>query len=114
MERPLCPVCQQRPRAINYIKESRTHYRSRCENCVRKNRNLPKRKPRWQQHGYKKKPTCDKCGFRARYSAQLVVYHIDGNLQNCDLKNLRTVCLNCIEAIKRSDLPWRAGDLEPD
>ena len=70
--------------------------------------------PRWQTSGYKKKPACDRCGFRARYSAQLLVYHVDGNLHNTDVRNLKTVCLNCVEEIKRSDLPWQRGDLEPD
>jgi hypothetical protein len=114
MKRPVCPVCQQRPCAINYIKEDQTHYRSRCENCIRKNRNLPKRKPRWEQAGYKKKLVCDHCGFRARYSAQILVYHVDGRLDNCDYKNLKSVCKNCEVELAKSVLPWRRGDLEAD
>lgn len=114
MKRPICPACGQRPCAVNYIKEDVTHYRSRCESCARKNRGIKPRKPRWQEAGYKKKPACDKCGFKAKFSAQLLVYHIDGNLNHCEPKNLKTVCLNCVEELKRSDLPWRRGDLEPD
>jgi len=82
--------------------------------CIRKNKKIKPQIARWQSVGYKKKPACDKCGFRAKYPAQLLVYHIDGNLNHCDLKNLKTVCLNCVEEIKRSDLPWKKGDLEPD
>jgi hypothetical protein len=70
--------------------------------------------PRWQRAGYKKKTQCDRCGFRSRFSAQLVVYHVDGNLNNSDIKNLKTICLNCVVDVKKSDVTWRAGDLEPD
>lgn len=69
---------------------------------------------RWQQAGYKKKPTCDLCGFSAKYSAQLLVYHQDGDLNNTAVRNLKTVCQNCAIALARSNLPWRPGDLEPD
>lgn len=114
MKRPICPACQQRVRAVNYYKEGVPHYRSRCEVCIKKNKKIKPPVPRWQAAGYKKKPTCDRCGFRARYSAQLLVYHVDGNLNNTDVRNLKTVCLNCVEEVKRSDLPWQRGDLEPD
>ena len=112
--RPLCEVCNTRPRAVAYHKYDRIYYRSRCSACISKARGKKKPTPRWQLSGYKKKPACDRCGFRARYSAQLLVYHVDGNLHNTDVRNLKTVCLNCVEEIKRSDLPWQRGDLEPD
>ena len=57
---------------------------------------------------------CDRCGFRAKYKAQLLVYHVDGNMNNTAVRNLKTICLNCVEEVKRSDLPWQRGDLEPD
>lgn len=114
MKRPLCPVCNQRPRAINYYKEGIAHYRSRCETCTKKNKKLKTPTPRWSIRGYKKKMSCDVCNFKARYSSQTVVYHIDGNLNNAELPNLRSVCRNCIEAVARSDLTWRRGDLAPD
>ena len=50
-------------------------------------------------------PTCDKCGFRAKYPAQLLVYHLDGNLNNNAGYNLRTVCLNCVVEVQKQDLP---------
>jgi hypothetical protein len=43
-----------------------------------------------------------------------LVYHMDGNLNNNTLRNLKTVCQNCVIEIAKSDLPWRPGDLEPD
>jgi len=70
--------------------------------------------PRWKSTGYQKKNKCDRCGFRARFSAQISVYHVDGRLDNVDVKNLRSVCKNCEVELSRSDLPWRLGDLEPD
>ena len=71
-------------------------------------------KARWQQAGYKKKAACDRCGFRARHHTQLMVYHVNGDLNDCDYRNLKTVCLNCSVELTRLDLPWRRGDLEPD
>jgi hypothetical protein len=44
----------------------------------------------------------------------LLVFHVDGNLNNSEQRNLKTVCLNCVELLKKSDVTWRPGDLEPD
>lgn len=114
MNRPLCQSCNQRPCAVNYHRDGVPHYRSRCETCLRKNRGLKPREPRWLKAGYKKKPACDRCGFKARHHSQLLVHHMDGNLANCELRNLRTVCLNCTADLKRSNSTWRPGDLLPD
>ena len=114
MQRPTCKACDQRPCAVNYIKDGAKHYRSRCETCLRKGRGLKKRVPRWEAAGYKKKMVCDKCGFKARYSAQTLVYHVDGDLNNVALKNLKTVCQNCEVDLAKSDSMWRPGDLQPD
>jgi len=112
--RPLCLNCNQRPRAIAYYREGNIQHRRLCEYCIKRGKRVPIPTPRWQQVGYKKKTTCDRCGFKSKYSAQLIVYHIDGNLNNNSLRNLKTVCLNCTIDIKRADLPWKPGDLEPD
>lgn len=114
MIRPICQNCKQRPRAVAYHKYDRIYYRSKCSYCLKKSKKLATPKPKWSLNGYKKKPTCDRCGFRAKYSAQLLVYHVDGNLNNSELRNLKTICLNCVEEVKRATLPWRPGDLEPD
>jgi hypothetical protein len=114
MDRPICPACQQRFCAVNYYSNTGVHYRSRCEQCIKRNRRVKPPEPRWKTAGYKKKPTCDRCGFKSKYSAQLVVYHIDGNLHNTALRNLKTVCQNCVIDVAKTDLPWRPGDLEPD
>lgn len=114
MQRPVCQACGQRLCAVNYIKEDVTHYRSRCETCLRKGRGLKPRLPRWQSAGYNKKPACDRCGFRARHVSQLLVMHVDGNLNNVELRNLRTVCLNCEADLRRLQSVWQPGDLAPD
>jgi hypothetical protein len=114
MNRPNCTACNQRLCAINYTRDGITHYRSRCDACIKKGRRIRAPEPRWASTGYKKKPTCDRCGFRAKYSMQLMVYHVDSNLNNSSLRNLKTVCQNCAVEIKKLDLTWRPGDLEPD
>jgi hypothetical protein len=112
--RPICGVCQQHLVSINYVRKGKTHYRSVCNQCLKKGRKLLPPKPRWQIAGYKKKQSCDRCGFRKRYDSQLLVYHIDGNLNNVAETNLRTVCLNCSVDIAKTGLPWQRGDLEAD
>jgi hypothetical protein len=114
MKRPICTVCQQRPCAVNYHSQDTVHYRSKCDTCSRKHKKLKPREPKWKKQGYKKKSICDLCGFKARIASQILVYHIDGDLNNVEHRNLRSVCRNCVEDIKRQDRPWRRGDLEPD
>lgn len=114
MLRPFCQSCNKNYAANNYIKEGVRHYRSRCEYCIKRNKNIKQASPRWKQAGYKKKTTCDTCGFRGVYASQIVVYHIDGNLNNCDLINLRSICLCCVELVKRRNLTWKIGDIEAD
>ena len=114
MERPVCPACNQRFCAINCYRDDKVYYRSKCEYCIKRNRQIKVPDPRWKASGYKKKTTCDRCGFRSKYAAQLMVYHVDGNLNNTGLRNLKTICLNCVEEVRRADLPWRPGDLKED
>ena len=114
MERPICTACNQKLCAVNYHRAGVAHYRTRCEPCISKQRRIKAPVPRWQTAGYKKKATCDKCGFKSKYAAQLLVYHIDGNLHNTTVRNLKTICLNCTVEIKKSDLPWAPGELTPD
>jgi hypothetical protein len=110
----MCSACRQRPVAINYWRDQKPHYRSRCDVCIKRKRQPRAAVPRWRQSGYEKKMRCDCCGFRARYAAQIIVYHVDGDLNHNDAKNLKSVCQNCAVAINRGDSFWRPGDLEPD
>ena len=112
--RPTCKACNQRPVAVNYRREDAVYYRKTCDNCIRRGRKEKAPVARWQSAGYKKKTACDRCGFRSRYASQLLVYHVDGRLTNTELSNLRTVCLNCVEEVKRLDIPWVPNQLQAD
>lgn len=109
--RKLCRSCGKRPVAVNYIKENRTYYRSKCDHCAR---GLGNGRPRWELAGYKKKTKCDKCGYASKHLEQFDVYHIDGDLNNCRPTNLKSVCANCQRLLHVLGLPWRQGDLTPD
>jgi hypothetical protein len=112
--RPLCKVCGLNAAAINGYHNNKVYYRGRCNACIRRGRKLKPQPPRWAASGYRKKTACDRCGFQARHVSQLMVYHVNGDLTDSELRNLKTVCLNCAVLITRQDLPWRRGDLEPD
>lgn len=64
--------------------------------------------------GFKKRNICDRCGFRSKYASQISVYHMDGDLNNVEPRNLKCVCRNCQIEVAKSDLIWRSGDLVPD
>lgn len=112
--RPYCQSCNKNPAAVNRKYNGKTYYRSRCSICIRRNKKARVPTPRWKTAGYKKKATCDRCGFKSVHHSQMLVYHVDGNLNNCSLVNLKTICLNCSADIKRLEFPWRPGDLAPD
>lgn len=112
--RPLCKTCNKNLAAINGYHRDKIYYRSRCNSCIRINKKIKPAKPRWLIAGYKKKTTCDRCGFRARHHTQLTVYHVNGDLNDCATLNLKTICLNCVAEVVRLELPWRPGDISPD
>lgn len=112
--RPLCAVCSKNPAAINYKRGDITYFRSRCDVCIRRKKKVAVPKPSWFKNGYKKKPHCEKCGFKAKYKDQLYVFYVDGDLSNAVFTNLRTICANCQIAIAHEGLGWRQGDLVPD
>jgi len=110
--RPLCK-CGLKPAAVNYRKNGRTYYRTRCERCNYQGQDAAG-VPAWQRKGYKKKNHCEKCGFASSHSEQFDVYHIDGDLRNCRFRNLKTVCANCQRILQKTGVKWRQGDLTPD
>ena len=112
--RPICETCNKNYRAINYIKNDVTHYRSLCNECRMKREKKKPGKPNWTKSGYKKKATCDLCGFKSLFSSQITVFHIDGDLENINLTNLRSICLNCVEVVKKKEVTWKRGDLKVD
>lgn len=111
MLRNLCKICSTRPVAINYYKKGKPFFRTKCDHCSRSRKEGV---PRWKKLGYKKKLQCDKCGYMSRYTEQFNVFYIDGNPQNCNFTNLKTVCANCQRILHKFKLPWRQGDLTPD
>ena len=113
MERKICPTCNQRPVAVNYVREDVVHYRSICDVCSRGGRKH-KPTPSWHKTGYRKKPACERCGFKFKLTEQSAVFYADGNLKNNNHFNLKTVCLNCVHEVQKSKLPWRQGPLVPD
>ena len=106
--RPLCS-CGRYPVSINYYKDGKAHYRSLCGPCMR-----GVKQPRWLTAGYKPKNICDKCGYRSAHPEVFNVFHVDGDLNNCRLNNLKTVCANCARVLHKEGVRWRQGDLVPD
>lgn len=103
--RPICPACNSKPVAINYKKGDKVHYRAKCDSCTRKGKKVL---PRWVKVGYKKKPACECCGFKARFPEQLDVCFVDNNPNNTVLTNIKTVCLNCYAVVVTMKLGWNA------
>jgi len=110
--RPLCEKCRQKPAAINYYKNKKPYYRRSCESCARSG--TASRLPGWQRAGYSKRNFCEKCGFKSKHPEQFDVYHIDGDLNNCRHRNLKTICANCQRIVQKHGYQWRQGDLVPD
>lgn len=117
MIRPICNTCNKNVCAPNYYKNNKRYWRKKCALCLiedKKHKTNSIRIPRWKKKGYKKKSTCDLCGFKATYNSQILVFHIDGNLNNNELINLRSICLCCVEIVKRKNITWKIGDIVPD
>ena len=112
--RPICTNCNKNYKAINYIRDGVTHYRIICDECGRKKKKLKPRKNKWVKSGYKKKATCDLCGFHSVMTSQITVFHVDGDLENIKVSNLRSICLNCVEIVKKKEVTWKRGDLQVD
>lgn len=91
----MCQSCRVNPAAINYIKDGRKHYRSKCGTCLKNKKSIRPNISAWQKSGYKKKIVCEMCGFKGMDLRQLTVFYLDGNMNNNSWTNLKTVCANC-------------------
>lgn len=109
--RKLCKQCNLRPVAINYYKKNKTYYRSKCDHCARGHNES---RPMWYLSGYKKKNSCDRCGFKSIHQETFNVFHVDGNLSNCRHGNLKTVCANCQRVLHKEGVKWKQGGLSAD
>ena len=107
--RPTCETCGQRPKAVNYRKDARIFYRKKCEQCLKLHKPV---KPLWVDSGYKVKRNCEACGFKPVFRSQVIVFYIDGDLNNINNRNLKTVCLNCKAELAKTG--WSRGSLTPD
>jgi len=115
MKRPLCNTCRSKPRAYGYKKGTKIYWRSLCDTCIRKKKNLRVNGPtRWFLSGYRKKTRCELCGFKAIHESQMDVFHVDGNRNNTSIYNLKTICSNCQRLKSTQELGWSIGDLEVD
>jgi len=99
---------------MNYWKNGTPHYRKLCYSCKKAKPKARTRICNWEKAGYKKKSTCDVCGFKSLYPSQITVFHVDGDLTNVNYTNLKSICLNCVEVVKRKEITWRRGDLQVD
>ena len=114
-DRPICQKCTKKPCAVNYKKGEKVYYRKTCDSCARKVKmKQPIQKPRWETAGYKMLDTCEKCGFKAQFPQQLAVHFVDGNLNNTDWRNLKTVCQNCYIELKIRGIGWLKSALVAD
>jgi protein-arginine kinase activator protein McsA len=113
MSRPLCSVCKANPAAINYKSADKIRYRKICSSCARKGKKN-KEMPAWVKAGYKKKLGCERCNFKAKFTNQIFVFHIDGNLKNNAWTNLRSVCANCRIELQHTTSTWRENPLIAD
>lgn len=105
MERPTCNECRKNLCAINYRKNDQIYYRKFCDPCLRKR--VKKNTPSWITLGYKKKNSCESCGFVSKINEQLTVVEYN--------KSFKTVCLNCeAEFLTYKRLVIKKGDLKPD
>lgn len=111
MTRHLCKKCGQNPAAVNYYKSGKVYYRSQCDHCARGHKES---RPPWLLSGYKKKNSCDRCGFRSSHQEVFNVFHVDGNLTNCRHSNLKTVCANCQRVLHKEGIKWKQGGLTAD
>ena len=114
MNNRICPSCNQKPRAINYHRLGKTYYRSLCISCTHKKKKTKTRAPNWFRSGYRKKERCDRCGFKFKFPDQSNVFYVDGNIENINWANLKTICLNCQQEIKRANVKWCPGEIVPD
>lgn len=84
------------PRSKKGIDEQgRTRYRTQCNKCIYKQRQLPK------------KDACEKCGLKPASKKDLHKDHIDGDRSNNDMSNIQTLCAECHKEKTKVNEDWR-------
>ena len=110
----LCLICGRNPVALSgKTSTGRLRFKKRCEACIKRSRaiRLNVHRDLILRH---KKSFCEECGFVAVNSCQLDVDHLDGNRENSDSKNLRTLCANChrLKTVLNGDHKFYRGRLQ--
>lgn len=114
MSHKICNTCNKRPSLINYIRNGVTYYRKYCYYCLKKKKlDQDQAKQLLRKSGYKKKTTCDRCGFISKTAEQMSIHYKDGNSYNVSVNNLRTYCSNCSIEVKVNPLSDKR-DILPD
>lgn len=72
--------------------QGRPIYRALCDRCHRERHGIARDSREYVAH---KGPICEECGFVPVHPCQLDVDHIDGNHENDNPANLKTLCANC-------------------
>ena len=88
--RPLCQQCNLSLAKQNGTsKYGFTKWHKYCASCAKANYN--------KKNGYllHKKSKCEKCGFVPEDKCQLDLIYKDGNSNNTEKQNIKTLCANC-------------------
>lgn len=102
-DRPNCEKCKKNttPASGDPRPNGTRYYLRLCRGCEhlekygRRNHFKRQYHKRGREYIRYKKDQCEDCGFKAIHACQLDVDHVDGNRQNNELANLRTLCANC-------------------
>lgn len=101
MSNKICKTCRKQPVTVNYIRKGKKYYRSQCYYCIKESKQRRTEPEKLlKKSGYKKKNTCDRCGFNSKNTFQMSIYYNDGNNYNVAISNLRTYCSNCAIELK--------------
>ena len=102
-----CTKCKETKSLKHFGKQSSVSsgYTAQCKQCRSKhqrewyqdpnNREKERTRTHGRIHRLFKKTFCEECGFIPIHTCQLDVDHIDGNHDNNNAENLKTLCANC-------------------
>lgn len=103
MTQKICTHCGKHPVTVNYVRNGRTYYRKICYYCIKESKRLKDQTVQLlKKSGYKKKTTCDRCGFVSKTPEQIRIHFKDQNPYNVSLNNLRSYCVNCVIEVKNN------------
>jgi len=103
MTEKTCTKCNKHPVTVNYVRKGKVYYRKFCYYCIKeKKQNKDQAVQLLKKSGYKKKTTCDRCGFISKTPEQIKIHFRDGNNYNVSLNNLRSYCFNCFIEVKNN------------